>query len=182
MNEETTYSPINDTGVVKMYPLRFKAATKTYWMMCVFAVPMLALAIFLLKQPGQQKYALAFAGIVAFCFLNIATIRLFFDGTKVVYSSLLKRTRVQMDEVTGAKIGYPDTGGNMAVFFFLSTRKRGDIMLNLDIFSRPDAQEFCRRLSAMGIVPQVAHGLRARLLANALYPEGLASDRFESGS
>lgn len=162
-----------NTGVRDLPVMHLKAAAKTYWLTCILAVPMLVLAVFLFKQPAQQKYAFIFAGIAAFCFLNVATIRLFFDGTKVAYSSLLKRTRVAMDDVIGAKIAYIEGANNAAAFFFLCTAKRGDIMLNLSMFANPQAQEFCRRLAASGIVPQVAPGFRAKLLANSLYPGGL---------
>ena len=152
-------------------PINAKVAPKTYWMTCVFAVPILALAIFLYPKPGQQTYALIFAGVAVFCFANVATIRLKFDGRRISYSSLMTRTIIQMDEVTGAKIGYSEARGGQA-FFFLSAQKRGDLMLNLPLFSRKDGQEFCHRLMEFGIYPEVANGMRARLIANALYPNG----------
>ncbi len=156
-------------------PINAKVAPKTYWMTCVFALPILVLAIFLYPKPGQQTYALIFAGVAAFCFINVAAIRLKFDGRRISYSSLMTRTIIQMDEVTGAKIGYSEARGGQA-FFFLTTQKRGDLMLNLPLFSKADGQEFCRRLMALGVYPQVANGLRARLIANALYPSGWQRD------
>lgn len=156
-------------------PINAKVAPKTYWMACIFAVPALALAVYLYPKPGQQTYALIFGAAAVFPFLNIATIRLRFDGRRISYSSLMTRTIIQMDEVTGAKIGYSESRGGQA-FFFLSTQKRGDLMLNLPLFSRTDGQEFCRRLMELGIYPEVANGLRARLIANSLYPNGWQRD------
>lgn len=156
-------------------PINARVAPKTYWMTCVFALPTLALAIFLFPKPGQQTYALIFAGVAVFCFINVASIRLKLDGRRISYSSLMTRTTIQMGEVTGAKIGYSESRGGQA-FFFLSTQNRGDLMLNLPLFSKADGQEFCRRLMDLGIYPEVANGLRARLIANSLYPHGWQRD------
>lgn len=152
-------------------PIQAKVASKTYALTAVLALPILVLAIYLYPRPGQQNYALVFAAIGAFCFINVASIRFSFDGKTVRYSSLLKRTVIQMEEVVGAKIGYSESRGNNA-FFFLSTRKRGDEMLNLPLFDKSVSQDFCHRLMEMGIVPDVADGMRARYLANMFYPNG----------
>ena len=139
--------------------------------MALFATPLLVLAAFIYPKPGQQTYSLIFAACAAFGFLNIASIRLYFDGRTVRYMSLMKRTVIIMDDVVGAKIGYSDTrGGNP--FFFLSTRKKGDVLLNLPILDKEGSQDFCHQLMELGIYPEVENGVRTHLIAKSLYPHG----------
>ena len=154
-----------------MTPLRYKASGKVYGLMLVFAVPLVVLAIYLYQKPGQQNYAYIFASAALLGFLNIASIRFYFDGVTIRYFSLMTRTVIQMSEVVGAKIGYSVSKGNNA-FFFISTAKRGDLMLNLSMFSRDDAAHFCEMLMSLGIYPEVENGVRARYLANCYYPNG----------
>jgi hypothetical protein len=161
--------------VMDLPVLKLRASAGTYGLVAFAAVPLFALAGFLLsKGQDQTVYALLFFGIGVYCFLNVASIRLIFDGRKVVYSSLMKRTQVMMQEVTGAKIGYPFNKSS-AVFFFLSTLNKGDVMLNLRIFRRADAQELCQRFAMLGILPTVEEGAMAQKLVKELYPMGISS-------
>ncbi|MCB1276794.1 hypothetical protein [Prosthecobacter sp.] len=161
-----------------MTPLRSKAAPRVYGLMLVAAVPLLALAVHLYQKPGQQNYAYLFAACALAGFLNIASIRFSFDGQTIRYFSLMTRTVIQMSEVTGAKIGYSESKGNNA-FFFISTAKRGDLLLNLYLLPDRDAAYFCECLMALGIYPEVANGKRSLYLAKRFYPNGWAQPEEE---
>lgn len=154
-----------------MNPIRAKAAPRVYGLMLVAAVPLLALAIHLYQKPGQQNYAYIFAACALAGFLNIASIRFSFDGQTIRYFSLMTRTVIQMSEVVGAKIGYSESRGNNA-FFFISTAKRGDLLLNLYMIPDKDAAHFCESLMSLGIYPEVADGKRSLYLAKRFYPNG----------
>ena len=49
-------------------------------------------------------------------------------------------------------------------------------MLNLRIFRRDDAQEFCARLAMLGILPEVENGKVSQRLMNELYPQDEETD------
>ncbi|GEP44627.1 hypothetical protein BGE01nite_39180 [Brevifollis gellanilyticus] len=169
--------------VMSLPPMELRAARRTHLLAFFMAgVPLIGLGIFLLQKPGQTLYAVIFILLGLFCHLNVAFIRFFFDGRLVLYTSLMKRTAVKITEVTGAKIGGIPSSQH-AVFFFLSTVSRGDVMLNLRLFEKEDAQEFCARLAMLNVLPQVENTKMAHKLAEELYPaiEDSGEEEEESG-
>lgn len=167
--------------VMSLPPLHLRVARGTHLLTFFMAgVPLIGLGAFLLlKTQGQTLYAIIFILLGLFCHLNVAFIRLFFDGRLILYTSLLKRTAVRITDVTGAKIG-AHTNSQHAVFFFLSTASRGDVLLNLRLFKREDAQELCARLAALNVLPEVEATKAAHKLADELYPDAEESDDDES--